>query len=235
MRLNNCQVLNGSNSQTVNGTQIDSNQLEIMSFHMVQGDATAAGIFKIQASNDIAQVGPTPFTVTNWVDIPNATSTITAGILQALITLPQVAYRFVRAVYTPTAAGVQTIMPVADVAGSLNSKYFLLQDEASSNLYYVWINVDSGGVDPMVAGRTGVPIAITAGDTAATIGGLMATAIAALNGGASFSTSGTTTVTVTNLVAGPFVPATDVNTGFAFAVTAGGHTTVIVNIDALGA
>lgn len=118
MRLNNCQILSGANSGNVNGAQIDSNQLEIMSFHLVQGDVTAAGVFKIQASNDIAQVGPTPFAVTNWVDIPSATVTLAAGTTQALITLPQVAYRFIRAVYTSTTPGTTTVIVNMDALGA---------------------------------------------------------------------------------------------------------------------
>lgn len=124
---------------------------------------------------------------------------------------------------------------VGGTASNLQSKYFLLQDEASAHLYYVWINVSSMGVDPLVAGRTAVPIAITAGASAATIGTALASAIGALNSSNSFTATGTTTVTITNKVVGPFTPASDgtAATGFTFAVTAGGASTVNVNVNAL--
>lgn len=125
--------------------------------------------------------------------------------------------------------------PTLGVVSNLNSTYFLLQDEASVHSYYVWMNVNSQGVDPLIAGRTAVPIAIAAGASAATIGTALASAIAALNSSNSFTTSGTTTVTVTNKTAGPFVPMTDgtAPTHFTFAVTAGGSSTIVVNMNAL--
>lgn len=111
------------------------------------------------------------------------------------------------------------------VASNLNNTYFFLQDEASVHSYYVWMNVDSIGTDPMIAGRTGVEIDFASGATAATIGADLATAIAALNSTNSFTAAGTTTVTVTNKTAGPFVPMSDAGmTGFTFAVTTGSGT-----------
>lgn len=240
MRNLNANVLSGSDNQTVNGNAVDSNQLVSASFQAYFGDAQATGTFKLQASNDIcndryqAGIGQTAFAPTHWTDIPSQTTNVTSG-ASALLTVANMAYRWVRAVWTPTAAGVQTIGVVADVAGSLNNKYFLLQDANNAHLYYVWINVDSTGVDPMIAGRTGVPIAIAAGDSAAAIGALITTAIAALNSTNSFTASGTSTVTVTNKVAGPFVPMTDgaAHTGFTFSVTSGGNSSVNVQINAL--
>lgn len=104
MRQVNVAILSGSNSATINGSQIDANQLINASFHLIVGDATAAGTFKIQASNDIAQVGQVPgtFTVTNWVDIPNASVVQAAATQQALISLSNMSYRWIRAVWTST-------------------------------------------------------------------------------------------------------------------------------------
>lgn len=238
MRNVNCLLLSSLDNQNSASIAIDANQLVSASFHAYFGDITAAGTLKLQISNDTYNARYNypegTFVPTHWVDLPTQTTNITAG-ASALLTVANMTYRWIRAVYTSTATAAQTIMPVADVAGSLNSTYFLLQDANSANSYYVWIDVDSTGVDPMIAGRTGVPIAISADDSAATIGGVLATEIAALNGAASFSTSGTTTVTVTNLVAGPFVPMTDGAdpTGFAFAITAGGSSTLTVNMNAL--
>lgn len=225
-------ILSAADNQNTNGTAINSNQLVSASFQAIFGDTQAAGTLKLQASNDY-ELSPS-FSPSNWTDIPNQSASITSGV-SALLTIASMSYQWIRAVYTTTATGAQTVHPVADVAGSLNSKYFLLQDEASAHLYYVWINVNSAGVDPAIAGRTGVPIAVATGATAGTIGTAIASAVAALNGSASFSTSGTTTVTITNLTAGPFVPITDgaAPTGFTFAVTAGGKTTINVRMNAL--
>ncbi len=122
---------------------------------------------------------------------------------------------------------------VTGAASNLQSSYFLLSDANDANKYYVWMNASSLGVDPAVTGRTGVPIAYTAGATAATIGGLIATAVAALNSTNSFTTSGTTTVTITDKGTGPVTPMVDgtAATGFTFTETSGyGTPTTPVNL-----
>lgn len=108
----------------------------------------------------------------------------------------------------------------AGVASNLNNTYFLLSAGNSGINYYVWMNVSGIGTDPAVAGKTGIEVAFTAAASAGTIGTAMASAIAAAHSSADFTASGTTTVTVTNLQSGPFVPASDVSTGFTFAITA---------------
>jgi hypothetical protein len=70
-------------------------------------------------------------------------------------------------------AQVVEITAVADVAGSLDSTHFLISSPSTD--YYVWLNVDAGGTDPEVAGRTGIEVAISEGDSAADV----ATAVAA--------------------------------------------------------
>lgn len=107
------------------------------------------------------------------------------------------------------------------IVSNLVNKYFLLQDAAATpHKYFVWNNVDSIGTAPVVTGYTAVPVVFASGSSAATIGTALASAIAALNSTNSFTTSGTTTVTVTNKVSGSFVAILDVNTGFTFVVTA---------------
>lgn len=58
---------------------------------------------------------------------------------------------------------VTEVTTVADVANSLNSKYFLISSVDAN--YYVWYNTGAG-VDPAIAGRTGIEISITTGFTA---------------------------------------------------------------------
>ncbi len=153
---------------------------------------------------------------------PAGTMSVAGTTGSKLIRVDQAAFPWIRLGFTSTALLVQTIALVADVAGSLNSTYFLLNSGNNASLFYVWFD-DGGGVDPLIAGRTGVPITYTDDDSAATIGATMAAAIAALGGAALFSTSGTSTVTVTNLVAGPTAQAVDgaAPTGFTFALTTG--------------
>jgi len=57
---------------------------------------------------------------------------------------------------------------IQTLAGSLiaNSSYFLLQNANNATQFYAWFNVDAGGTDPVIAGRTGIEIAINSADTA---------------------------------------------------------------------
>ena len=109
MRQVNVLALSGADTGSVNGSQIDSNQLVSASFQIVFGDVTAVGTFKLQMSNDVAPnaVGPNTFTVTNWTDIPNQTAAITAG-ASAVLTISQTSYRWLRAVYTRSSGGSTT-------------------------------------------------------------------------------------------------------------------------------
>lgn len=112
MKPTNIQILSGPNNATVNGPQIDTNQIINASFHLVVGDATAAGTFKIQASNDVSPFGQSAqnFTVTNWVDIPSASVTQVAATQQAIISLQNMGYRWIRAVWTKTTSGSSTVV-----------------------------------------------------------------------------------------------------------------------------
>lgn len=241
MRQVNLIALSAADSLTTNGSQIDSNQLVSASFHAFFGDANAAGTVKIQASNDIFQdrYQASNFTVVNWVDVPNQSAAITAG-ASALLTIPQCSYRWLRAVYTSTGTGVQTAVPiadtgikqaqtvtaVADVASSLNSKYFLVSSinlvTKAAKAFYVWLS-DGTGVDPAVPGRTGVPVVYTPGDSASTIGGLVRAAMAALTNDWTI-TGATSAIIVTNKAFGPVTPASDgaAPTGFTFGATTSG-------------
>lgn len=96
-----------------------------------------------------------------------------------------------------------TIAPVADVSGSLASTYLTISD-AFSNNYVIWFQVSGVGAAPALVGAlngyTAVPVSISSGASAGTVGTALATVIAALNGSNSFTATGTTTVTVTSKV-----------------------------------
>lgn len=107
----NINVLSGSNATNQTGPKIDAVELALgASFHILIPDTTAVGTLIIQGSNDICgtQYLPATFTPTHWNSIPNATATITAG-GSSFILLPQVSFRWMRAVWTQTTPGTSTI------------------------------------------------------------------------------------------------------------------------------
>lgn len=113
---------------------------------------------------------------------------------------------------------VGQVVAVADVSGSLNSKYFKLASAYDRRLYYVWMDVNSAGVDPAVAGRTGVKVSVATNATAGQVGTAIAAALDALADFASTSTTGT--VTITSATGGPATDVADASggaaTGFSF-------------------
>lgn len=103
------------------------------------------------------------------------------------------------------------VQTVADVSDSLDGEYFLLGSD-----FYVWMN----GViaaDPAPAGRTGIPVAYTTNDTAATLAGLIQAAVDA-NAAFNASVSGDK-VCITRVGTAAVVAAADFNTGFTITQT----------------
>lgn len=99
-------ILSADDSVNQIGTKFDANQLVSASFIASFGDATAAGTVKIQVSND-PPVGSSnlvkDFTPTNWVD-SGQSATITSGTSAALL-IPNMSYRWLRAVWTNSSGG----------------------------------------------------------------------------------------------------------------------------------
>lgn len=128
---------------------------------------------------------------------------------------------------------VVTIQTVADVSGSLNNTYFLLPAGDNGNTYYVWLNVNSLGVDPAPAeGDIGIEVAVATDETATNI----ASAIQALiHAEADFSASVLSdTITVTNVVGGLTADAADGDTGFTITTTTkGGHEITYIGTSSL--
>lgn len=146
--------------------------------------------------------------------------TISAGDTQQM-DVNQLAAPYVRAVVASTFIEGGTITTVADVAGSLNSTYFLLgvPNDSSTQTKYIWFNVDGGGVDPMVPGAIGIEVDITSGDTADAVATATEAAIASQ---VNSSPPGANVITFTQLGAGSgfvedSIPAP---TGFIFTYTA---------------
>lgn len=84
-------------------------------------------------------------------------------------------------VSTPAIAEITDITFVAEVGGGVSSnyhnKYFLFENAAGTSKYFLWFNVDAGGTVPVVAGRTAIQVAVTAGDSAGTIAAAVQAAI----------------------------------------------------------
>lgn len=102
-------------SSNINGDNIDSNQWFSASFQAYFSDNTAAGTFKIQASNDVCPFGnvydAANFTPTNWVDVPNATATIASG-AASIILIPVCSFRSLRVVFISTNGSSTATMTV---------------------------------------------------------------------------------------------------------------------------
>ncbi len=116
---------------------------------------------------------------------------------------------------------ISSITAVADVAGSLNSTFFLFTAGAVN--YYCWLNINGAGVDPAVGGKTAVPVAAATGVTAAALGLAIRTAIAAaITVDGAVTGSGAQCI-ITNTLVGNITNAADGSaaTGFTFATTAG--------------
>lgn len=120
-------------------------------------------------------------------------------------------------------AEVRKVTTVADVAGSLNSKYWLLDSPTTD--YYVWYNINALGVDPAIPGRTGVMIA---GATNASANTLATATRAAVDALAEFSAPAPVgaVITITDAATGAAPDAVDgaAPTGFTFQTTVQGAT-----------
>ncbi len=179
------------------------------------------GTFDIQVSATYEQ--DTNGNVTNpgtWTSLTLSPSITAAGTPDsAYIDITQHSAPWIRTVFTDTMQESVDITTVADVTGSLNSTYFLI-DGSDGDDWYVWL--DNGtGVDPMVAGRTGIQVVYTDDDTASAIAGFIRTALAACT---SIETIGGSTshVTFEQVDPGPGNVEDGADaTGFNFAYTAG--------------
>ena len=107
---------------------------------------------------------------------------------------------------------------VADVAGSLNNKYWFINKAADAVQYYVWYNVNGAGVDPAIGGKTGVMVALSTGASAIAVATATASALSVLSGSPfSVSRSGAV-LTVTNNAVGATTDASAQTSGFSISV-----------------
>ena|SRR6185312_12094292 len=99
-----------SNAATYNFPALYAAQWCGISVLAVQGDSTAVGTVKLQASNDFSPGANLSgdFVPSNWVDIPNTSQNVTSG-GAVLIPYTQIAYQWVRVVWTEGTPGTSTI------------------------------------------------------------------------------------------------------------------------------
>lgn len=118
----------------------------------------------------------------------------------------------------------------AVAAGSINDAYFLISSTTTD--YYVWFNVGSGGVDPALAGKTGVEVALQPVDLEVDVAQKCQAALSAVGSGSVFDVPATSTSTfvVTNVVSGTAKSAPDVGTSTFALVASSGSGSVTVGV-----
>ncbi len=120
-----------------------------------------------------------------------------------------------------------TVVCRADSAGDLNNRYFTFSKDGTD--YYAWFNVNSAGVDPVLAGKTAVPVAIATNAANTAVASALNTAIDNLAGISSTVSSATVTVVIDAI--GAVTDAADGGavTGFTITVTRQGASTPSAN------
>lgn len=108
------------------------------------------------------------------------------------------------------------VIPVADVADSLNGKYWEINSGNDIRQYYIWYKTSGGTTsDPMVAGRTGVEVFINTGDSISAVASKTQDAINTLLVEDFICTISGTTLTITNNAEGYTTDADAGTSGFA--------------------
>lgn len=122
-----------------------------------------------------------------------------------------------RATNLPEITRIQTVAQGGGAGQVTGGDYFRISDTQTN--YYIWFDLDNGSTNPSAdnAGRTGIEVNISAGNTAATVATNLAAAINAFT----FTTGGFTAtvlsdlVTITNVEDGATTDAADATTGTA--------------------
>lgn len=159
----------------------DATNIQFLDNVGIQLEWTSGGTgrFDIEVSLNHKEITPNGTTVAGtWEALslsPAATVNAEAG--GVYIDLNQLSAPWVRISYTSEFIENGSITTVADVSGSLNDTYFLI-DGADGDDWYVWFNVDSGGTDPMVPSRTGIEVDISTDDASQAVASALNAALA---------------------------------------------------------
>lgn len=142
----------------------------------------------------------------------------------------QVKY-YVGTSYHETAIGM-----IADVAGSLNNKYFFIYEGRSQRKFHVWYNVAGAGVDPAPSNSTGIEVNIATNEAPAVISYATELVINSTLYREYFNArrSGTSLMIAANKI-GATADSIDVNTGFSILNTPGSsYLSKVVDIEYSG-
>lgn len=178
--------------------------------------------------NSVSAISSSP-----WTGLGTQTyNVLTTGTYtcQVFATIPWDTTNTTAALANPASVTVETVTLVADSGGSLNSTYFNFSTAGDTSLYYVWYNINSAGVDPAPAGRTGIQVAGATNATGTTLATATAAAINAVTGNGAGATG---TVVAKSAVAILTLGDTQIGTktaaangtaspGFTYATTAAG-------------
>jgi len=102
--------MNSPDTASQTSLAYDVGQAVSASFVAAFGDTSVSGTIQIQASNDIPNARYLDtFVPTNWANIPNASSTVTAGVANAIL-IPNMCFSYVRVIFTHSSGGSSTIL-----------------------------------------------------------------------------------------------------------------------------
>lgn len=122
---------------------------------------------------------------------------------------------------------------VADVADSLNGKYFVINSADDATSYYVWYKTSGGAVsDPAVSGKTGLRVNIATGATASSIASKTRDVLNSVNADFSASVS-SADITVENVAVGYTTNASAGTSGFTVTVLTQGKGENVANKEVL--
>lgn len=106
----------------LNSSKIDCRQVYSLSLVLTSSSGSNAGAIKLQGSNDICAFGNVAenFTPTTWVDLPSTmvdgSGTVASGAAVTL-SVKQLNYAWVRAVWTPSGGAAGTITATVNTQG----------------------------------------------------------------------------------------------------------------------
>lgn len=153
MRSNSYTAIAGSTGSSLTSAPIPVSQMTQFSVVVsVAGDNAAAGTVTVQASNDVGTGFPvTESSPSPWVTLPAPATATVSGNGQVLIPITNVAYQFIRVVYTRSAGTGGVIVCTVDTTGPSPGVGF-------------WPGGDLGGTvtSQTVIGIQGNPVSSTA-------------------------------------------------------------------------
>ncbi len=138
---------------------------------------------------------------------------------------------------TDSSVAEVTEVTVLAASGITTGDYFLLYSATDATGYYVWYDKDSGGGNPAIAGKTGIEVDISTGDSSTTVASATSSAINSIAGVNFTASPSTAVVTITNDAKGSTTDAIDSSggtaTGFTFNVTTQGIGKTVWTVNAL--